>query len=211
VLLAVSDTGTGIDPATQARLFEPFFTTKEPGKGTGLGLSTVYGIVKQSGGHIAVHSEVGVGTTFNCYLPRTEHESGGSKAPSRILTPPRGTETILLAEDEPGVRALTRVILEGCGYKVLEASDGDEVARVAAGHDGPIHLLITDVVMPGSSGLAIAGHMSEQYLDMRVLYMSGYTDDEVIRRGVLREGMNFLQKPFTPIVLALKVREVLDG
>ena len=209
--MSLTDTGSGIPPAVLAKIFEPFFTTKEPGRGTGLGLATVYGIVKQSGGHVAVYSEVGVGTTFKVYLPRTEQSSERPKSPSRFLAPPRGTETILLAEDEAAVRTLTRTILTGCGYRVLEAADGDEAARVAAGHDGPIHLLITDVVMPGAGGRAVAERITERFPTIRVIYVSGYTDDAVIRHGVLREGVNFVQKPFTPAALARKVRDVLDG
>ncbi|MHC5539452.1 hybrid sensor histidine kinase/response regulator, partial [Singulisphaera rosea] len=210
ILLSVTDTGSGIPPDALANIFEPFFTTKEPGKGTGLGLATVYGIVKQSGGHIVVYSEVGIGTTFKVYLPRVEKASEVSKAPSRKPPLSHGTETILLAEDEAGVRTLTSYVLAQCGYKVLEANNGDEAVRVAAGYDGPINLLITDVVMPGAGGRAVAERMTEQYPGMRVLYMSGYTDDAVIRHGVLRVGVNFIQKPFTPFALASKVRAVLD-
>ena len=210
VLLSVTDTGSGMPPEVLAKIFEPFFTTKETGKGTGLGLATVYGIVKQSGGHVAVYSEVGLGTSFKVYLPQTEEPSQRSPAPSRMLAPPRGTETILLAEDAAAVRALTRTILTGCGYRVLEAADGEEAVQVAAGHDGPIHLLITDVVMPGAGGRAVAERLTEQYPRMRVIYVSGYTDDAVIRHGVLREGVHFIQKPFTPAGLARKIRAVLD-
>jgi CheY-like chemotaxis protein len=211
VLLSVSDTGCGMTPEVQAKIFEPFFTTKGLDKGTGLGLATVYGIVKQSDGHIAVCSEVGVGTTFNVHLPRAAQGPEGSKAPSRILTPPRGTETVLVAEDEIGVRTLTSFILAGCGYKVLQAADGDEAVRLAAAQDGQIDLLITDVVMPGAGGRAVADQVAERHPETRVLFVSGYTDDAIIRHGVLREGMNFLQKPFSPLALASKVREVLDA
>jgi two-component system cell cycle sensor histidine kinase/response regulator CckA len=211
VLLSVTDTGTGIPREVLAKIFEPFFTTKETGKGTGLGLATVYGIVKQSGGHIGVYSDVGLGTVFKVYLPQAERPSERSPAPSRVLAPPRGTETILLAEDEAAVRALTRTVLMGCGYQVLDAIDGDDAVRVAAGHGEPIHLLITDVVMPGTGGRAVAEQLTKQYPRMRVIYVSGYTDDAVIRHGVLREGVNFIQKPFTPAALAQKVRDVLDG
>ena len=210
-LLSVSDTGTGMPPEVRARIFEPFFTTKGLGKGTGLGLATVYGIVKQSGGHVAAYSEVGVGTTFKVYLPRVEKAFGGPKAKSGLLSPPRGTETVLLVEDEAGVRALTRHVLSRCGYEVLEAADGEEAMRVAAAHRGPIHLLITDVVMPGAGGRAVAEQIAARHPAVRVLYVSGYTDDAVIRHGVLREGVSFLQKPFSPVGLALKVREVLDA
>ena len=193
------------------KIFEPFFTTKEPGKGTGLGLATVYGIVKQSGGHVGVYSEIGVGTTFKVYLPATEETDQGSKAPSRVRTPPRGTETVLLAEDEAAVRGLTAHILTACGYQVLEAGDGEEALRVAAAHRGPIHLLITDVVMPGTGGRAVAEQLTMRHPEIRVLFVSGYTDDAVIRHGVLRDGVDFLQKPFSAYALAVKVREVLDA
>ena len=211
VVLSVSDTGVGIPPEVMAKIFEPFFTTKEAGKGTGLGLATVYGIVKQSGGHVAVHSEVGIGTTFKLYLPQVEQPTESSQTRSPIPAPPRGTETILLAEDEAAVRGLTRTILTACGYQVLEAADGDEAVRVAVEHEGPIHLLLTDVVMPGVGGRAVAERLTEQYPGIRVIYVSGYTDDAVIRHGVLRDVVNFIQKPFTPAALARRVRDVLDG
>ena len=158
-----------------------------------------------------MYSEVGVGTAFKVYLPQVEQPSENSKALPHFQALPRGTETVLLAEDEAAVRALTRMILTGRGYRVLEAADGDEAVRVAAAHDGPIDLLITDVVMPGAGGRAVAEQLSKQHPRMRVIFVSGYTDDAVIRHGVLREGVNFLQKPFTPAVLARKVRDVLDG
>ena len=211
VLLSVADTGTGMTPEIMAKIFEPFFTTKGPGKGTGLGLATVYGIVRQSGGHVAVYSEFDVGTTFKVYLPRAEQKSGVAKPQSRVLAPPRGSETILIAEDEAGVRILSRYVLTECGYKVLEADDGNEALKVAAAYEGPIHLLITDVVMPGQGGRAVAEQMTQLNPRIKVLYVSGYTDDAVIRHGVLREGVSFLQKPFSPVALAIKVREVLDA
>jgi PAS domain S-box-containing protein len=211
VLLAVSDTGCGMTDEVKARIFEPFFTTKGPGKGTGLGLATVYGIVTQSGGHVGVYSEAGVGTTFKVYLPRAEGPVGGSKVRAGALAPPRGAETVLLVEDDPGVRALSRHILAGCGYTVLEAGDGDEAARAAVRHAGLVHLLVTDVVMPGGGGRAVADRLLERCPGLKVLYVSGYTDDAVVRHGVLHESVNFLQKPFTPAALAWKVREVLDG
>jgi PAS domain S-box-containing protein len=211
VLLSVTDTGTGMSPQVQSRIFEPFFTTKDVGKGTGLGLATVFGIVKQSGGHIDVQSEIGAGTTFKIFLPRAEQGLEDPEAPLLIEAPPRGTETILLVEDELAVRALTRHILVECGYSVLEAADGNEANRVAARHESPIHLLVTDVVMPGAGGRIVAESVGERFPDIRVLFMSGYTDDAVLRHGVHREGVNFLQKPFTPLSLAIKVREALDG
>ncbi|MCE9565775.1 MAG: PAS domain-containing protein [Planctomycetes bacterium] len=210
VLLAVSDTGCGMTPEVLAKIFEPFFTTKEPGKGTGLGLATVYGIVAQSGGHVGVYSEVGAGTTFKVYLPRTEHASGVTKSHSALRVPPRGTETVLVVEDDAAVRTLTRHILGRAGYAVLEAAGGNEALRVAADHPGTIHLLVTDVVMPGLGGPAAAELLAERRPGLRVLFVSGYTDDAVVRHGILHDKVNFLQKPFAPTALAWKVREVLD-
>ena len=211
VLLSVTDTGNGIPPELRAKIFEPFFTTKGPGKGTGLGLATVYGIVKQSGGHIGVYSEVGIGTTFKVYLPRAEMDVPKSGIRPGLSTPQRGSETIMLVEDEDGVRALTRYILTTCGYSVMEAAEGVEAARVSAEHVGPIHLLITDVIMPGAGGRSVAEEMTKLNPAMKTLFVSGYTDDAIIRHGVLRKGVNFLQKPFSPVALATKVREVLDA
>jgi PAS domain S-box-containing protein len=210
VLLAVTDTGCGMTDEVQAHLFEPFFTTKGPGKGTGLGLSTVYGIVKQSGGHIEVESQPGMGTTVRVHLPRGDEAPAEEKPPGDGL-PPRGTETVLLAEDEDEVRALVRQVLQGGGYTVLEARDGAEALAVATRYDGPIDLLVTDVVMPGVDGRGLAERLSGRYPRLKVLYLSGYTDDAVVRRGVSQEEAHFLQKPFSPAVLARKVREVLDA
>jgi PAS domain S-box-containing protein len=225
VMLEVSDTGGGMDPETRARLFEPFFTTKEQGKGTGLGLSTVYGTVKQSGGHISVESEPGRGSTFTVYLPRVAPALGapeprrpveapaarpGGAAEETRLTPGHG-ETILLVEDAQRVRAVVREILEMSGYAVLEARHGAEALEVSNRHAGPIHLLVTDVVMPQMSGRELAQRLATLRPDLKVLYMSGYTDDAIVRHGVLASGIAFLSKPFTPDALALKVREVLDG
>jgi len=210
VLLAVSDTGCGMTPEIQAKVFEPFFSTKGVGKGTGLGLATVYGIVRQSGGHVAVYSEVGMGTTFKVYLPRAESTAGGSKAPAVVRPPPSGTETVLVVEDEDAVRVLNRLALQSAGYTVLEASNGDEALRVAAGHLGAVHLLVTDVVMPGLSGPATAERLAERVSGVRVLFVSGYTDDAVVRHGILHHRVNFLQKPFTPSALTSRIREVLD-
>jgi two-component system cell cycle sensor histidine kinase/response regulator CckA len=207
----VTDTGTGMPPEVCARIFEPFFTTKGPGKGTGLGLATVYGIINQSGGHLAVSSNVGVGTTFEVFLPRVEQGEKESIAFSENLASPTGTETILLVEDEVGVRDLARHVLLGCGYTVLEASTGEKAIQIAVEHREPIRLLVTDVVMPEVGGRIVAEQVIACHPEVRVLYLSGYTDDAVIRHGVLREGVNFLQKPFSPVALAVRVREVLDA
>ncbi|TAL10509.1 MAG: PAS domain S-box protein [Nitrospirae bacterium] len=210
VLVAVSDTGMGMDEETAARVFEPFFTTKEPGKGTGLGLSTVYGIVKQSDGYIWVYSEPGLGTTFKFYLPRSTSLSDKVQADVERTQIPQGTETILLAEDEDVVRTLVGSILQDGGYTVLAASHSEEAFRISGRHDGTIDLMVTDVVMPGMSGRELAERLASLRPQMKVLYISGYTDDAIVRHGVQAEGTAFLQKPFTPDVLLRKVREVLE-
>ena len=210
VMLAVTDTGVGMDEATKAKIFEPFFTTKEAGKGTGLGLATVYGIVKQSGGFIWVYSEPGNGTSFKIYLPRIDAPVEGVKTAGSVSVP-RGTETVLLVEDAAAVRAVAKQVLERQGYTVLEAPDGDVALHVAHKHRGPIHLLLTDVVMPVLSGRRLAEQLALVRPDMKVLYASGYTDDSVVRHGILEAGTAYLQKPFTPDSLARKVREVLDA
>jgi two-component system cell cycle sensor histidine kinase/response regulator CckA len=210
-MLAVSDTGIGMDTQVKAHLFEPFFTTKEKGKGTGLGLAMVYGIVKQSDGYIWVYSEPGQGTTFKIYLPRVE---AAAEPPAPKPMPPaslRGAETVLLAEDEEAVRNLTRRVLEAHGYTVLVAANGQEALRLADSHTGPIHLLLTDVVMPNMSGRQLAKRVVSGRHATKVLYLSGYTDDAIVQHGVLEPGIAFLQKPFTPQGLARKLREVLDA
>ncbi len=211
VMLAMSDTGTGMDAAIQAHIFEPFFTTKEKGKGTGLGLSTVYGIVKQSGGFIWVYSEPGLGSTFKIYLPSVEDAAESVARSEAREFPFGGSETILLVEDEEAVRALASRILQGRGYRVLECARPEDALHIAEHHQEPIDLLLTDVVLPKMSGRKIAEHLTALRPNMKVLYMSGYTDDAVVRNGVLESNTAFLQKPFTPSGLARKVREVLDA
>jgi CheY-like chemotaxis protein len=211
VMLAVSDTGCGMDKQTQARIFEPFFTTKPEGQGTGLGLSTAYGIVKQSGGNIWVYSEPGRGTTFRIYLPRIEGVAEAvvpDKAQEQV---PRGSETILLVEDDAGVRNLAKKILQTQGYTVLEAAQGEDALRLSGQHGGLIHLMVTDMVMPEMSGRELAERLKLLRPNMKVLLMSGYTDKAMLHHGELDPGMAFLQKPFTPQTLARKVREVLDA
>lgn len=211
VLLAVNDTGTGIDAETQQHIFEPFFTTKEIGKGTGLGLATVYGIVKQSGGYIRVHSEIGHGASFNIYLPRIDEEIAAEVENSELENAPEGAETILIVEDEDMVRALTRRMLEECGYQVIEARNGVEALSVYENHNCKFDLLMTDVVMPQMGGRVLAEKMAQIKPDLRVLFTSGYTDDAVIRENIIEADTNFIQKPFTFDALARKVRESLDN
>jgi two-component system, cell cycle sensor histidine kinase and response regulator CckA len=213
VMLAVTDNGCGMDEKTQAHVFEPFFTTKEKGKGTGLGLATVYGIVKQSGGYVWVYSEPGHGTTFKIYLPRAEE--GATSDPRELSSAgrslPRGTEVVLLVEDEKGVRDLAREYLELSGYSVIEAEDGYTALELTAMHAGPIHLLITDVVMPGISGRELADRVRNIRPDVKVLYMSGYTDQSVVHHGILDGDAVLLQKPFSMATLASKLREILTA
>jgi len=208
VRLSVSDTGVGMDEKIRSQIFEPFFTTKGPGKGTGLGLSTVYGIVKQSGGSIWVYSEPGQGTTFKIYLPRVD-EVTELDEPTNTQTV-RGTGTILLVEDEAMVRDLSKAILEDHGYNVLVAENGIEALRVCKDIEEPIDLLITDVVMPEMSGRELTEEFAKLCPQTKVLYMSGYTDDAIVRHGILEQEMPFLQKPFLPDMLAQKAREVLQ-
>ncbi|HSS44117.1 MAG TPA: ATP-binding protein, partial [Thermoanaerobaculia bacterium] len=209
VMLAVSDTGSGMDSETRAHIFEPFFTTKGQGKGTGLGLSTVYGIVKQTGGSVEVYSEVGQGTTFKIYLPAVE-EPVQRPSPQPAAKPSPGSETILLVEDDESVRALARRVLVSHGYTVLEALNGEDAMDIAGQHRGVIHLMVTDAVMPGMSGPQLTRRLSSIRPGMKVLFISGYTDDAIVRHGLLKPNQAFLQKPFVPNVLACRVREVLD-
>jgi CheY-like chemotaxis protein len=210
VMLAVSDTGCGMDSATQARIFEPFFTTKEVGKGTGLGLATVHGIVNQSGGSIWVYSEPGRGTTFKVYLPAVESSiavPAGDRKEELVLN---GSETVLLVEDEEVVRDMVCDMLRESGYEVLVAKDGSDALVVHQRFDGEIHLMLTDVVMPQMSGRELAEALTPVRRAMKVLYMSGYTDDAIVHHGVLDEGTAFIEKPFSPDALARRVREILD-
>ena len=211
VVLQVSDTGTGMDDSTQRRIFEPFFTTKGQGKGTGLGLSTVYGIVKQSGAAISVVSAPKAGTTFSVYFPRTDGYALAQSAEKEISLPLSGTETILLVEDEPAVRNLVERVLNSRGYRVLSAGHGGDALELAHARDGDIDLVLTDIVMPNMSGRELVDALRSTRPDVRVLYMSGYTDDEILRRGLHDPTMAFIQKPFTAENLAVQVRKVLDA
>ena len=212
VVLAVSDTGCGMDPETQARIFEPFFTTKPAGQGTGMGLATVYGIVKQSGGHAWVYSEPGQGTSLKIYLPQSEPGERQQGMPSTFpaISRATGSETILLVEDEQTVRDLAGAVLTKSGYTVLAAADGEDALRLSKSHAGDIQLMITDAIMPGMRGHELGDVMRKLRPQIKILFISGYTDDAAIHKGVLVEGIQFLQKPFTPDALALKVRTVLD-
>jgi hypothetical protein len=203
----VTDTGVGMTQSTKSHLFEPFFTTKEEGKGTGLGLSTVYGIVKQNGGDLWVSSEVGKGSTFKVYLPAAAPPEGIGGGGTIVE---RGSETILLVEDEPGLREMTQQVLERAGYTVLPAADSDEAVRIASIHPGHVHLLLTDAVMPTTSGRELAARLHRLRRTTRVLYMSGYPPETMIRNGVLDPDAPVLEKPFTAEALALKIREMLD-
>jgi CheY-like chemotaxis protein len=209
VMLAVSDTGCGMSATIQPRVFEPFFTTKASGKGTGLGLATVYGIVRQSGGNIWLYSEVDRGTTFKIYLPRVD-EAGEEPAGSASSSVPSGTELILLVEDEEQVRDILKRILEEQGYQVLSASTGEEALSMSLDLERDIKLMITDVVMPQMSGRELAERVLALRPTLPVLFMSGYTDDAIVRHGLLDETLNFIQKPFDSPTMARKVREILD-
>jgi CheY-like chemotaxis protein len=211
VRMEVTDTGVGMDEETQARAFDPFFTTKGRFEGTGLGLSTVYGIVQQAGGSITLRSGPGEGTTVRILLPASEAPLPAGRERARAGLALAGSETVLLAEDEPTVRRLMRRVLDARGYGVVEAADGAEALALAEAHPGPIDLVITDVVMPGLSGGALAERMKDVHPESRVLYVSGYADDAVARHGVQSEDAAFLAKPFTADDLSRKVREVLDA
>jgi CheY-like chemotaxis protein len=211
IRLTISDSGCGMDAQMVANLFEPFFTTQELAKGAGLGLATVYGIVRQNQGHVAVQSEIGKGTTFSIYLPREASETDmgpDAMAPEKL---PHGTETILLAEDEKSVRVTSVIFLKQFGYTVMVAETPEEALRLGGTHAGPIHLLITDVIMPGMNGPDVAGLLAAKHPKLKSLFTSGYTADVLKARGTLDEGMPFLSKPFSRHDLARKVREVLDG
>jgi two-component system cell cycle sensor histidine kinase/response regulator CckA len=208
--LTITDTGVGMDADTRANAFEPFFTTKPVGHGTGLGLSTVYGIVKQSGGHVVVYSEPGYGSTFKVYLPQAEAVDADPVLGPTVARFPRGNETVVLVDDDEGVRAVSRRILLRAGYTVLSAADGVEAMRLISESAAPVHVLITDVVMPGLGGRELVAHVRETHPDLRVLFVSGYTEEGIRRHGVLDTESAFLEKPFTPERLAQTVREVLD-
>ena len=210
-MLTVSDTGCGMDRETIRHIFEPFFSTKEPGKGTGLGLATIHGIVKQNNGHISIYSEPGAGTTFRIYLPRFKGESEDA-APAMTTTPTQGgSETLMVVEDDESIRSLVHQVLESQGYTVFSAGSPHEALKITADLPGTIHLLVTDVIMPGMTGKDLAGRLAEIYPDMKCLYISGYTVDIISRQGVLEEDVHFIAKPFTIDVIERKVREVLDG
>ncbi len=211
VMIAVSDTGVGMDDATCEQIFEPFFTTKETGKGTGLGLSTVYGIVRQSGGHVFAYSEVGQGSTFKIYLPRAGEPVGEASGRYVAPTSTGGTETILVVEDDDRIRGLVQRALTGCGYRILSAADGQKALRVCQRESGPIHLALTDVVMPNMSGAELAENLAEVRPETRVLFMSGYTGNALARRGLYGSNPHHLSKPFTPTELTSAVRQVLDA
>ena len=211
VVLAVSDTGVGMDATTKERIFEPFFTTKERGKGTGLGLATVYGIVKQTGGNIWVYSEPEKGATFKVYLPTAEEGARIVEEAEDVQPAAAGSETILMVEDDEAVRRAAERILKSFGYEVLVARTPSEGLALCEAHEGPIHLLVTDVVLPGMSGPDLAASACVIRPEMKVLYVSGYADNAIVEHGVLKEGLSFLEKPFTSEGLARKVQEILGG
>jgi CheY-like chemotaxis protein len=211
-MVAITDTGAGMSEAVKARLFEPFFTTKEVGKGTGLGLATCHGIIKQSDGHINVYSEPGRGATFKIYLPKVRLEVKPAGPPLKSPGMPRGTETILLVEDDPALRQMAATLLERLGYTLLTAGNGLEALNVTHQQTtGRIDLLFTDVVMPHMSGKELADRVRSLYPQTKILFTSAYTENAFSHQGVLQPGIALLQKPFTPSALAAKVREVLDS
>jgi PAS domain S-box-containing protein len=211
VMLAVTDNGTGMDEKTRSRVFDPFFTTKEKVGSTGLGLSTVYGIVKQNNGYVWVYTEHGKGTTFKVYFPKVTEDVTAGKEQAKFSGEISGFETVLIVEDNDTLRNLAKNVLQKYGYEILEAENGEKALNVSETHEGPIHLLLTDVVMPKMGGREAADRLQPLYPQMKVIYMSGYTDNTIVRHGVLAPGLNFLEKPFTPEALARKVREVLDN
>ena len=210
VMLAVTDTGKGMDKETQSRIFEPFFTTKERGRGTGLGLSTVYGIVKQNHGNIWVYSEPERGATFKAYFPKAKKDTKAIKKGKSPQPSLKGDETILIAEDDENLCTMTERMLKGYGYKILTASNGEEAVEKISSHKGRIDLLLTDVIMPGMDGKELAGMIQQKHPKIKIIYMSGYTDDAIAHYGILEEGLDFIEKPFSQKDLALKVREAVD-
>jgi CheY-like chemotaxis protein len=211
VVLTVSDTGEGISDDIREHIFEPFFTTKVAGKGTGLGLPVVHSVVTHSGGHIEVESKPGKGASFSIYLPRAKQQEQSAAHSPAVESAPSGVECILLVEDEPALRGLGQLILEECGYTVLKAANAEEALEVCGNHPSPLQLLVTDVVLPGLNGRQLAEQLLELYPQLKVLYVSGYMDDDVVRRGIAQQGVAFLQKPYSRIALTQKVREVLDA
>jgi CheY-like chemotaxis protein len=210
-LMTVTDTGVGMSEETMQSMFDPFFTTKSEGKGTGLGLAMVYGIVRQSGGWIEVWSKLGQGTSFSIYLPRIDTAPVQDQVDAPTASNLRGNETVLVVEDENEVRRLTRTILESYGYRVLEAANGEEAVNVSENHSGEIHILVTDVILPGMDGKVVSDRLRALRPKLKVVYMSGYPDDIISPRGIVERDVAYLLKPFRPDVLAAKVREVLEG
>jgi signal transduction histidine kinase len=210
-VLAVADTGVGMTEEVRRQVFEPFFTTKPVGQGTGLGLAQVYGIARQAGGHVEVESRVGEGATFRLYLPLAAGQDDGGPQEHGVEASRRGSETVVVADEDAAVRSVTRRVLQGLGYRVLEAGDGAEAMRIGEQHQGPIHILVADVTMPRASGREAAEALRSRYPGLKILYLSGYADDAVVRHGVEGAGLNFLSKPFTPGALAKRVRDVLDS
>ncbi len=210
VMFSVTDTGVGMDEQTCARIFDPFFTTKEKGRGTGLGLSTVYGIIRQHQGNVSVCSEPGRGASFKIYLPRFEGAGEDILVQNTVEAPQHGSETVLLVEDDEVVLNLTHELLEKLGYRVLGALDSEQAMRMSEAHDGPIHLLLTDVVLPKMDGATLFNHLSQTRTGLRVLYVSGYAESAILQEALADPANQFLQKPFTMASLAKKVREVLD-